>query len=173
MNEEIWKSIEGYNGLYEVSSFGRVRSIGFGRTRVLKLGKNTCGYFRVQLHKDGEMKKFLVHRLVAEAFVDNPMNKEQVNYKNEIKTDNRVENLEWMTRKENCNYGTRTERVARAQSKAVLQYTKDGVLVKEYPSTQEASRQTGIHRGNIVFCLKCKRKTSGGYIWKYKENPKN
>ena len=138
------------------------------KTKVLKPGKNTRGYPFVIICKNREMKNFKVHRLVAEAFIPNPLNKPEVNHKNEIKTDNRVENLEWMTGKENCNYGTRNERVAKAQSKPVKQFTKDGVFVQDFISAKEAERQTGIFHTNIVACLKGKYKSAGGYVWKYK-----
>lgn len=173
MNEEIWKSIEGYNGLYEVSSFGRVRSLRLGKTKILKPGKNTCGYLRVELHKDGEKKKFLIHRLVAEEFIPNPEGKPQVNHKSEVKTENFVENLEWTTRSENINYGTRNERAGMAKSKPVLQYSKDWKFLQEFPSIIEAYKHTDINNRDICSCCLGKRKSAGGYIWKYKENPKN
>lgn len=173
MNEEIWKNIVGYEGLYEVSTSGRVRSLKFGKTKVLKPAKEGNGYLIVSLCKDGEKKMFSVHRLVAKAFIPNPMHKPHVNHRNEVKTDNRVENLEWMTHKENQNYGTRNERSARARinnpkiSKPVLQLAKDGKIVAEYPSTHEAERQTGIDSRHISKCCKGEYKTSGGYVWKY------
>lgn len=171
---EEWKSIIRFEGLYDVSSEGRVRSLWDGRhkihrIKVLKPRKNKGGYLHVNLWKDGEMKTFKVHRLVASSFIKNPLNKSDVNHKNEIKTDNRVDNLEWMTRKENIKYGTRTERCSKAQSKPVLQYTKEEVLVKEYPSTIEASRHTGINQGSISSCCIGRIKSAGGSLWKYKK----
>ena len=172
--KEEWKSIAGYEGLYEVSSLGRVRSLKFGKTKVLKPLDNGCGYLYVNLYKNREVKKFKVHRLVAQTFIPNPLGKPQVNHNNEIKTDNRVENLEWMTAKENNNYGTRNERAGKAnskmQSKPVLQYTKDGKLIAEYPSTIEAERQTRIACSGISRCCRGNRKSAGGSIWKYAQN---
>ena len=111
--KEIWKPISGYEGLYEVSNLGRVRSLGHfvgnqyierrfqNRIRLIKASNRKANYKGVTLHKDGKQKAFLLHRLVAEAFIPNPENKPEVNHKNHIRWDNRVENLEWCTRQEN------------------------------------------------------------------------
>lgn len=163
---ENWKSIAGYDGLYEVSSIGRVRSLNYnhtGKIKVLKPRKICTGYLVVGLHKNREKKLFKVHRLVAAAFIPNPDSKPQVNHKNEIKSDNRAENLEWMTAKENCNFGTRNERI----SKPVIQLTKSGKLVAEFKSITEAARQTGIAHSNIVSCCRGLLKTTGGFVWSY------
>ena len=111
---EIWKNIAGYEGLYEVSSFGRVRSLRFGKTKILKPGKNKKGYLRVSLCKNGKQKTFFVHRLVAQAFLENPQNLPQINHKDENKQNNRLENLEWCSCDYNNNYGTRNERAGKA-----------------------------------------------------------
>lgn len=115
MEKEIWKEIKGFGGNYSVSSEGRVRSNGLlkgknSKVRILKTEMSKKGYLRVGLTKDGKQKKYLVHRLVAIAFLDNPNNLPDVNHRNEIKTDNRVENLEWMSRRDNMNYGDRTKK---------------------------------------------------------------
>lgn len=115
MEKEIWKEIEVFGGSYSVSSEGRVRSNGLlkgknSKVRILKTEMSKKGYLRVGLTKDGKQKKYLVHRLVAIAFLDNPNNLPEVNHRNEIKTDNRVENLEWMSRRDNMNYGDRTKK---------------------------------------------------------------
>ena len=115
MEKENWKEIKEFGGNYSVSSEGRVRSNGLlkgknSKIRILKTEMSKKGYLRVGLVKDGKQKKYLVHRLVAIAFLDNPNNLPEVNHRNEIKTDNRVENLEWMSRRDNMNYGDRTKK---------------------------------------------------------------
>ena len=161
---ENWKSIPGYEGLYEVSDLGRVRSLKFGRAKLLKPGNHGDGYLYVQLRKDGIRKNTLVHRLVAKAFIPNPQNLETVNHKDEDKHNNNVLNLEWMTLADNNRYGTRTARC----SKQVQMFDKStGKLLATFPSINEAERQTGISDGNICFCCCGKRKSAGGYVWKY------
>ena len=122
--KEIWKDIEGYEGLYQVSNLGRVKSltkmVGRGKRykvceRIVSLQKAPNGYMRLHLDKDGERKYFSVHRLVAQAFVENPNNLPHVNHKNETKTDNAVSNLEWCTPKYNSNYGTRNTRISKSK----------------------------------------------------------
>lgn len=100
---ELWKNIEGYN--YQVSSKGRIRNK--NTKAIKKTFINERGYVIVSLYKDKRLKTFRVHRLVAKAFIQNPNNLPEVNHKNELKTDNRVENLEWCTREYNLAYGTR------------------------------------------------------------------
>ena len=118
MTEEIWRPVVGYEGLYEVSSYGRVRSLDrydsknhFIKGRILKLSDDGRGYLFVQLSSNGKVKKFLVHRLVAIAFIPNPDNLLEVNHRNEDKSNDNVDNLEWCTRKYNINYGSRTDRM--------------------------------------------------------------
>lgn len=173
---ETWKAIAGYEGLYEVSDLGRVKSLNYNRTRmekILKLGQNHKGYLQVSLCKDGHEKTVKVHRLVAEAFIQNPNNLDTVNHKDEDKTNNIVSNLEWMSNADNNNYGTRNKRIAEAninnpnRSKQVNQLNKQGNLLATFPSGQEAERQTGIHRGHISECCLGKRKLAGGFIWRY------
>ena len=177
MSEE-WRDVVGYEGLYQVSSEGRVKSLErtfidnsgrkrYVKERILKPGADRGGYLRIDLCASGKRKMFSVHRLVCEAFHDNPENKLDVNHINENKTDNRACNLEWSTRRENINHGTRNERVAKAQSKPVGQYTLDGDLVKVWPSVIEAQRQTGFGKGNISLAANGKFKQAYGFIWKY------
>lgn len=117
-SEEIWKDILGYEGLYQVSSYGRVRSLDrydernrFLRGRILKLHTLRRGYLDVRLCSNGKVKSFLVHRLVAEIFIPNPDNLPQVNHRDENPSNDNVDNLEWCDGKYNVNYGTRIDRI--------------------------------------------------------------
>ena len=182
--QEIWKDIKGYEGLYQVSNLGRVKSLKFlsnvhkkyyDREKILKTGKDIRGYDVVILCRNGVQKGFKVHRLVAEAFIPNPNDLPQVNHIDENKENNCVSNLEFCTNKYNSGYGTRNERISKTMtnnskiSKKVNQYDKQGNFIKEWVSLQEAGRQTKINVRNICSCCKGKYKTAGGYIWKYKE----
>lgn len=171
MENEIWKDIEGYEG-YQVSNMGRVKSLNYnhtGKEKIKKQLKLPNGYLQVNLWKNRKRKQFLVHRLVACAFIPNPLNLPQVNHRNERKTENFVENLEWCDRKYNCNYGTRNQRVVEKNSKPVIQYDQDGNFIREWPSTQEIERSLGYSHTGISFCCCGKYKQAYGYIWRYKE----
>lgn len=166
--KEIWKEIDGFPD-YEVSNLGRVCSFKGRYPRILKLRKSSSGYLQVILCMGGKMIGKTIHRLVAESFVPNPENKPQVNHIDEDKKNNVAENLEWVTRKENCNHGTRNKRVAETKGKVVVQYTTGGFFMAEYPSIMEAGRVTGIAQSSICQVCRGKRKTAGGYIWCYEE----
>ena len=184
--EEIFKDIENYEGLYQISNFGRVYSI--KRNRFLNPKKSGNGYRQVVLYKEDKHKYCYVHRLVAQAFIPNPQNLPQINHISEIKSDNRAENLEWCTAKYNLTYGTKIQRMMQhpnwkktikkaikkgveKTSKKVLCFTKQGKLIAEYSSTHEAARKLGISNGNISSCCKERKgfKSAGGYLWRYKE----
>ena len=171
---EHWKAIAGYEGLYEVSDQGRVKSLKYGKEKILRTGKNQHSYLLVVLYKDGYRKTFKVHRLVAESFIPNPNKLETVNHKDEVKSNNTVSNLEWMSQKDNNNYGTRNKRMAEshinhpALSKQVQMFDKSsGELLATFPSQSEASRVTGIYRSHICSCCNGERKTAGGYVWRF------
>ena len=168
MTDEIWCRIKGYEGLYEVSNFGRVKSIGYGKERILKPLRNTRGYLQVNLWKNGEKKTYRVHRLVAQTFIPNPDNLQEVNHKDENKENNSVMNLEWCDRKSNCNYGTRNKRISEKCSKLVLQFTKDGEFVREWKSARDVQRNLGYYSKNISSCCTGRRKSANGFVWKFK-----
>lgn len=179
--EEIWKPIAGYEGSYEVSSLGRVRSLDrkvslynggsyIRKGALMVLRTNYDGYLDVNLSKDGASRKRIVHRLVAEAFIENPDNLPEVNHKDEDKKNNSVENLEWCSREYNMNYGTARVRATKAISIPVRQYTRDGELVAEYPSGREAGRRTGITEQCISLCCLGRRNHAGGFIWEYNKS---
>ena len=183
MKEEIWKDIEefeGYEGLYKVSNRGNVKSLNYrhtGKERILKTRKTSDGYLLVNLYKDGKMKTYYVHQLVATAFCENPEGYTEVNHKDENKENNCIDNLEWCSRSYNLSYNGRAkkagEKVAEKLSKPVLAIHKISGLILEFSSTMEASRQTGINQGNITSCLKGRLKSAGGYYWHYADEDNN
>ena len=191
--EEIWKDIEGYEGYYQVSNYGRVKSLNYHRTgkeRIMKPKKDSKGYLQVLLCKEGKVKHYFVHRLVAVAFVDNPQNLPIINHIDENPKNNNANNLEWCTQKYNINYGTRNkkaseklrgrklseehkEKIAEKMKnnpkkiKPIIGINKVSGLILEFPSLKEASRQTGINQGHICECCNGNRKSAGGFYWLY------
>lgn len=162
---EEWRDIKDYEGLYQVSNLGRIQSFYFDRKLLLKLRFNGH-YYQVTLYKNGKPKQYNVHRLVAETFISNPKNLPYVNHKNEDKTDNSIENLEWCTHEYNIDYGTCQERRIATQRKPVI-CVETG---KRYVSMVDAGKQLGISYKHMSDCCKGKRKTTGGYHWKYAIN---
>lgn len=172
--EEVWRDIEGYNGKYIVSNLGNVRSVAY-RTQHKLLTKvtNYKGYLRVRL-PDG--LKY-IHRLVAQAFIENPDNLPQINHKNENKTDNRVSNLEWCSSLYNIRYGTGIERRSYKRtllrngtsSVPIIQFDLQGNYIAKYPSAREAARQLSLKSSsNITKCCKNQRESAYNFKWKYK-----
>lgn len=157
---EEWRDIKGFEGLYQVSSLGRVKSLKFGRERILTPVKTINGYLRVGLNKDGKRDFYTIHRLVANAFIPNPNNLETVNHINEIKTDNRVSNLEWMTMRDNKAYSTAIP---------VNQYTLDGKFIRRWDCLMDIERQLGYYQSHISKCCRGipKYKSAYGFLWKY------
>lgn len=187
MKEEIWNNIEGYEGLYQVSNLGRVKSLPdryYRKEGKILTNKVTAkGYCHLQLSKNGVSKNYLVHRLTAEAFIPNPNNLPQVNHKDEDKTNNCVENLEWCDRKYNINYGNGiTKRVRTNQENGTYQKIAEinrrnlsipivnMTTYDIYPSIKEAERATGIDNRQINNCLKGRQNTTKGYTWNYLYN---
>lgn len=179
MKNEIWKPVKGYEGLYEVSNFGRVRS--FDRVVVDKNGrklhysgkimtqnKTFDGYPNITLGTYNNKRTITIHRLVAEAFIPNPLNLPQVNHKDEDITNNVCTNLEWCDNGYNVNYGTGNQkrRINSSKNKKIIQLTLNGDFVAEWQSLREAERH-GFNHGNISQCLTGRIGTYKGFIWKY------
>lgn len=166
---EIWKDIKGYEGLYQVSNLGKVKRLvgkGCKKERIIKPNL-VRGYCQVRLSKDGTVKPLYLHRIILETF--NPiegMDKLDCNHRDENKENNCLNNLEWLSHKENLNYGTRNERAVSALSKAVRCIDDKNF----FSSVKEASRQTRISNGNISQCCNGKRKSAGGKRWCFEED---
>lgn len=166
-NMEIWRDIKDYEGLYQVSNLGRVKSLKYGKEKILKGYKYRGGYLRVDLYKERKVKHFPIHRLVASAFINNPNNLPQVNHKDEDKTNNCAENLEYCDSSYNTNFGTRNERIAEKNKIKILQFTKDGELVRKWDSASQVERVLGFYHSDISKCCNGKRKSVGGFKWCY------
>lgn len=164
--QEIWKDIEGYEGLYEISSLGNVRRAPSGR--ILKQNKNSYGYSHVGLSKEGKVKMICVHRLIANAFIPNPQNKPQVNHIDGNKSNNSISNLEWVSQKENIIHAFKTG--LRKTSK-INQYDLNGNFVKTYDTITEAGKNfsniSNRPNANISCAIRNKSATAFGYIWRY------
>ena len=178
---EIWKDIPNYEGIYQASNLGRVKSMeridALGhrlKEKILKPGISHNGYYIVCLHKNSIGKQYRINRLVYEAFNGPIPENMQVNHINEIKTDNRLSNLNLMTPKENTNWGTGIERMVKKQinrkdqSKPVLQFDLQDNFIKEYPSTKQVERELGFAQAHICACCNGKQKTAYNFKWKYK-----
>lgn len=164
---EEWRVILEYPD-YEVSCFGGLRSNKNNKTTVLKGGIDLSGYHIATLRHEGKQTTKTIHRMIAKAFIPNPENKRTVNHKNGIKTDNRIENLEWNTYSENISHAMNTG-LNIGNKMSVIQSDKNGNFIKEWESAKVASIALGIRRSGICWCLKGYYKQSGGYKWTYKQ----
>ena len=186
MNEsEIWKDVAGYEGFYQVSNKGNVRSVArkdsIGRKcggRVRKPMYHRHGYLQVDMYKNGKVKRKYIHRLVAESFIPNPKGFLEINHKDESKSNNRVENLEWCTREHNMNHGTLIERSSQARSKKVKAINIKTGEVLTFNSTREAGRKGYSYENVAKACRGTYKGKNGkliggdgrkykGYVWSY------
>lgn len=192
---EVWKDIVGFEGLYQVSSEGRVKALDrvtHGKHRPGMIRRPSInkvnGYSYINLSKDGVARNYLLHRIVATAFVDNPNGYETVNHKNEKKQDNRAENLEWMTLADNLRYGTHVERATKNKpsmkgekhpnfgkrgSESVTHKgrvigisLKDPAVIVEFDTAATAGRELGLSTGQLCDAINGKAKSCGGYRWR-------
>lgn len=170
---EIWKDIEGYEGLYQVSNMGRVRSLDREdaqghriKGKVLVVSSNGKGYRQINLWQYGDVKHKFIHRLVAIAFLDNPNNLPEVNHKDENKANNSVSNLEWCTRLYNMTYGTRNKRVAKANEHPIYVVTNSGHHYF-FDSTKKAVELLRLDGSNVSECLHDKRKHHHGFTFEW------
>lgn len=187
--EEIWRDIKGYEGCYQVSNFGRVKSLDryvattgnssgqrFIKGKIKKQNdwniKNGGSYYAVSLSKNNKNVRYLVHRLVAEAFIPNPDNLPCINHKDENKYNNNVENLEWCTIEYNNKYGTARKRGSEKTRKPILKFDTNGNLLKKYISLIVASVEENISKGNLenVCVHRNGKKTLNGFVFMYEED---
>lgn len=189
--KEIWKPIIGYEGIYECSNMGEIKSLNYNhanKAALLILTTNNNGYKKVTLVKNGKKKDFSVHRLIAQAFIPNPNNLPQVNHKDENKQNNMIwvnedgsidynkSNLEWCDAIYNNNYGSRKERIKpwlgmsggkHPKSRRIEQYTKEEEYIRAWDSISDIERELGFNGAHICSCANKKRKSANGFIWKY------
>lgn len=164
MTEEIWRDIKDYEGLYMVSSLGRIKNVLTRNGKILKQSYTPSGYLSVGLNKNGKRKTFRVNRIVAISFINNDDNlKTQVNHINEIKDDNRVSNLEWVTPKENANYGNRNKKMAKSLSQSII--VRGNGINKYFDSMGSASKELNLNLPSMSMVLNGKRKHTKGYTF--------
>lgn len=164
MGIEVWKDIKGYENKYQVSNYGKVKSLNYRRTgedKLLKLQNDKDGYLVVNLSKNGKLKNVKVHRLVALTFIKNTNNYKIINHKDENKHNNNYNNLEWCTQSYNNLYGTHISKITK---KIICMETKEVFF-----SIKEAANKYKINGSDICSCCKKRLKTAGGYTWKYIE----
>lgn len=182
--KEIWKDIPNYEGLYKISNLGNVKSLDHirknGTNEYMQKGKKlkpqkANNYLFVRLSKEEKTKQHFIHRLVAISFLPNKLNYKEVNHKDENPNNNKIQNLEWCSHKYNINYGTgnqrrsKTETKTKRNGKKIIQYNLDNIIIKKWNNQLEIQEQLKIPQSNISNCCKGKRKTAGGYIWKYEK----
>ena len=182
---EVWRPVVGWEGLYEVSSHGQVRSLDrvveklewngkkyqiLYRGKILAQSLKSIGYCEVTLYLDGKYKTFKVHRLVAEAFIPNPDNLPCVNHKDECKSNNHADNLEWCSHYYNNHYKDRMERAAKSKSRPIEQLSLTGEHIAFFPSSAIAIRTLNMKSNHLCSVLTGNRKSTYGYRWRYVDN---
>ena len=178
---EIWQNIKGFENLYKVSTCGRIKSLGNGKStnsqtkeeRMLKTNFSKTGYEKAKLFKDGKRHYFTIHRLVAQTFLDNSLNKREVNHKAGNKANNNVSNLEWVTSSENQLHAFRNglqkskSGKDHIQSKAILQFDLNGNLIRKFESINQVKRELGFNSFGIIKCCKKEKKYKTAYKFKW------
>lgn len=170
---ESWKDVVGYEGLYEVSDFGNVRSLLRNNVRNLAFRNHKNGYYTVLLWRDGKQKSYTVHRLVALAFIPNNDGFTDVNHIDENKKNNRVDNLEWCTHKENVQKYNANHlrhgcvRNGKHKGKKIIQLTLNGEFIREWPNSRTVFRETGMSDWSVSQCCRGIWKTAYGFKWRY------
>lgn len=171
MKEEIWKDVTGFEGKYQVSNTGKIRSMAYhkknGLIKELKPFSDKGGYMRVKFCKDGKESTVKVHRIVATEFIPNPHNKREVNHIDGNHKNNTVENLEWVTPSENMIHAAKYGLVVSPIQKPVEQRTLNGDIVKTWPNARVAALNTDTDPSSITKCCKWKLRQTNGYQWCY------
>ena len=176
--KEIWKDIKEYEGLYQISNLGNIKSVNkkdsLGRKvngKMMKPIKRKDGYLDITLHKNGEAKHFLIHKIVAKTFIKNKNNYKEINHIDENKRNNNIDNLEWCDRSYNINYGkankSRRKKLLNKRGKKIAQLDNNKQIIKIFPSLMQTVRELKLNKSHLSQCCNGKRKTTGGYYWQY------
>ena len=181
--EEIWKDVDGFEGIYQVSNLGRVKSLErvvnypkctkHVKEHIMSGSDNGHGYLTVMMRVNNKGVRKYIHRLVAQAFIPNPKNLPEVNHKDENRSNNNVMNLEWVDYLTNRTYGTRLRRLSDSNTKhvCIVQYSLNFDYIREYKSPKQAVDDLGVNNTNNIYkCLNKQANTAYGYIWRYKED---
>lgn len=172
---EVWSEIPQYEGLYEISNLGRVRSLKFAGGQRQKIIKPTCnskGYQQIGLWKDKKRQVKYIHRLVATSFVKNPMNLNEVNHIDEDKSNNRFDNLEWCTRRYNMTYGNMQKKIKnnmKYYKRPIVMINESGEVLKRWSSAADAERSDGFDAASICNCCRGRVQKVRGKIFKYEK----
>lgn len=174
--EEIWKDIKGYEGLYQVSNLGKIKSLNYNHTKkekILKSLKRKNNYLKIRLYKNKKYNTYFIHRIVAENFILNENNLPIVNHIDGNPSNNCVNNLEWCTQKQNVQHsiitGLRKKMREYGNARIVGQYDLDNNLIKIWDALIDIEKELGYNATSIWHCCNNKTKKSYGYIWKYED----